>query len=174
MKTYVLRISKEFMSTHPKKGQPTNFREKILKCGVGFQVAHDSVSGYTVHSRPWPIMMADDIIPKIHTIRENYEYWSRVAMEVNAGRAILSLRQWEGKPYRSKCGQAQEFLHLTKMGVQRATVFKTKDFCYIGGQTCFNQLVSANDGLSHEDFNAWFVKGMDNGAVIHFTDYRYK
>lgn len=33
VKTYVLTLSKQFMTTHPKAGQPTDFFEKI-KAGI--------------------------------------------------------------------------------------------------------------------------------------------
>ena len=62
MKTYVLTISKNFPSTHSKKGTPTNFFYKI-KSG-----------------------------DKKHTIRANYELWKKRIDEVNEGKAIISLR----------------------------------------------------------------------------------
>jgi hypothetical protein len=48
-KTYILMIAKNFLATHPRKGQPTNFKEKILAK------------------------------EKIHTIRHNYAHWEKVA-----------------------------------------------------------------------------------------------
>ena len=39
---------------------------------------------------------------KIHTIRANYPLWEKRIKEVQEGKAILSIREWSGKPYRSK------------------------------------------------------------------------
>ena len=72
MKTYVITVSKTFLSTHWKAGLPTRFDSKI-KDGR-----------------------------KVHTIRGNYPLWAKRIAEVERGEACLSIRQWEDKPYRSK------------------------------------------------------------------------
>jgi len=69
--TYVLMISKTFPSYHPRKGEPTNFKQQIL----------------------------DGI--KIHTIRQNYALWEKRAKKINDGLAVLSLREWTGLPRKS-------------------------------------------------------------------------
>lgn len=193
MKTYVLMVSKTFMKSHPRAGQPTLFAEKIWK---GLPKNHPQDKTYTIyHTYPkllksgyWqiPITWRDDMLddlfhPKIHTIRANYEYWSHVEEEVNAGRGILSLRQWTGKPYRSK---QKEFARLTKMGVQKVDVTLVEmDVMGIksnglivdqGGAARVIPYVARRDGLSTYDFIAWFNKGIVNGAIIHFTDFRYQ
>ena len=61
---------------------------------------------------------------KKHTLRSNYEYWRQRFEKINSGEACLSLRYWQGLPYRSK---QVEFLRLTKndgIGLQRLTNFK--------------------------------------------------
>ncbi len=181
MKTYVLRISKHFMATHPRRGQETHFRDKIE---MGLQ----GVGDYTWMNEP------ELRHGKIHTLRKNYDYWAAVAEEVNACRAVLSLRQWAGKPYRSKCGPEQEFLQLTKMGVQRASVtiyhvtqaplpvmgIKGGTYLSIGTIKVDGKEIEsyrdfyANDGFTgveaSEDFAKWFGACIyENMALIHFT-----
>ena len=85
LKTYVLLVSKNFMKGHPREGQPTHFREKILEG------------------------------EKIHTCRANEEYWASICAEVNQNKAVLSLRQWTGKPYASK---QEEFMQFDSLGFQ--------------------------------------------------------
>ena len=71
-KTYVLMISENFPKYHQKAGEPTFFARKIEEG------------------------------KKIHTIRQNYELWNKRAEKINKGEAILSIRKWSGKAYRSK------------------------------------------------------------------------
>lgn len=182
MKTFYIMISKNFMKDHPRAGQPTFFKEKIWAGQAEtrfpeFKFPKEDVD-YDWHEYY-------NAIPKIHTIRDNYDYWARVAEEVNAGRGILSLRQWTKSPYNfARDGSKQkEFLRLTKMGVQRAKIVGVTMDCMgeisnglvaeIEGEARMIPIVAKRDGLSTEDFIAWFKEPMSNGAVIHFTDFRY-
>lgn len=161
-KTYILMLSKVFPVTHPRAGQPTGFKEKKEK-GI-----------------------------KKHTLRMNVELWEHRAEEINAGRAILSIRQWSGTPYEEGSHQI-EIVRLEKLGVQRVTF----SYChYKKGNIYLPQLVevgsgmyhpkviemeqvAANDGLSLDDFKYWFGrKGKSrpkdlHGIILHFTDFRY-
>ncbi|HWK58719.1 MAG TPA: hypothetical protein VNQ80_15355 [Parapedobacter sp.] len=116
---------------------------------------------------------------KIHTIRAG-EYWRKVAEEVNAGNAVLSVRDWIGRPYNSK---QDEFLRLEKMGWQETMVLPYGDVSkdvrirtnaiHEGSFSSVSEkYVAANDGLAVEDFRAWFG-GSLTGGIIHFTDFRY-
>lgn len=109
---------------------------------------------------------------KIHTIRSG-DYWAKVVREVNAGEAILSVREWSGKPYASK--QAEIGKH-TKLGWQNIR-FETIDgiatvIVYNASGNGDVQNLTKNDGLTNEDFKGWF-KGDFFGGIIHFTDFRY-
>lgn len=88
MKTYILMLSKRFPVNHPMAGQHTFFRDKIL-------------SSLSHNNEYWK---------KLHTIRANYLLWEKRIKEVREGKAILSLRQWADKPYRSK---TQEIVRLS-------------------------------------------------------------
>ena len=131
LKTYVLMLSREFPGYHPRCGQPTEFRSKYGK-GV-----------------------------KKHTLRANAELWERRAAEVNAGRAVLSVRQWSGRPY-EKGSHPEEKVHSGRYHP------KVTDL----------DVLASNDGLSCEDFRHWFPHRGDagedfHGVILHFTDMRY-
>ena len=160
MKTHVLILSKIFPATHPRKGEPTGFREKFL-------AAIKQLKGEW-----W----------KLHTIRANYELWAKRIAEVQRGEAVLSVRQWSGKPYVSK----QELIaNLTKddgVGIQKLQLevadklfgkyhARIDDGC---GSASIIELAT-NDGLSLDDWKDWF-RHYDHTkplAIIHFTKFRY-
>lgn len=142
VKTYVLTLSKQFMTTHPKAGQPTDFFEKI-RAGI-----------------------------KKHTIRGNYDLWKKRIDEIHAGIAVLSIREWSGKPYASP---QIELMKTTQVSVQKLERTLLGWFVDdVDSDLCFYTL-SANDGLSFEDFKSWFksVKLNKPMAIIHFTNLRY-
>lgn len=154
IKTYVLTLSKTFMKGHPKAGQPTNFREKFLNG------------------------------EKIHTIRGNYPLWEKRLNEVREGRAILSIRQWEGKPYNSKQIEIAKLTKVSCCGVQLISLHKPNvDQIYwqINERKVKESFVeiAKNDGLDIEDFRRWFIPKKDakdfyfEGAIIHFIPFRY-
>ena len=141
LKTYVITLSKTFPQGHPRAGQPTNFRESFER-GL-----------------------------KIHTIRCNYDLWAKRLDEVIAGRAVLSVRQWSGKPYGSK--QEPPIRILTKedgVGYQKITQERLFTDHFI-----INEYGAHHDGLSHNDFFNWFdpKPTKEPYIIIHFTPYRY-
>ncbi len=149
MKTYVLMLSKEFPATHPRKGEPTGFREAFRK-------------------------------NKLHTIRANYPLWKKRIAEVQRGEAVLSVRQWSGKPYCSKQETIATLTAQDGVGLQQLTELDTSAYCFypcvrIEKRNIDKLLVAQNDGLSLEDWLDWF-KAYDktkNLAIIHFTPFRY-
>ena len=164
MKTYNIMLSAVFPVTHPRKGQPTGFKDKVLRavCKTGERYL-------------------SDIRPKVHTIRANYPLWKKRIEEVQRGDAEICLRQWTGKPYRSKTVELARIGKADGVGIQRLTFDKDRDgvaslhFYNVDG--CFPgmRLLAHNDGLSVEDWKAWF-RGYDLSqpmAVIHFTQWRY-
>lgn len=170
--TYVIILSKEFLKGHSKEGQSTNFKEKFeigqgcKECKESQNLSGENISQCNSCSRAI-------FHEKIHTIRGNYNLWEKRINEVQAGKAVLSIRQWMDKPYKSK----QEVLAiLTKddgVSIQKLTI--KNDGWLIGWKHCFlRKPIATNDGLSIEDFNEWF-KGYDDKplAIIHFTYFRY-
>lgn len=162
MKTYVLTVSRNFPKTHKRAGDRTFFPEMILTALMGYEKGHG-------------------LKEKLHTIRANYELWKKREKEIIEGKAILSIRHWSEKPYRSK---QVEICKLDKIGVQQITVKDvdndglicsfsfdaSTNICHAGVNT-----IARNDGLSPNDFKEWF-KNYDLSepmAIIHFTDFRY-
>ena len=170
MITYYLTLSQVFPSTHPREGQQTGFKEKVLRavCKTGERYL-------------------SDIRPKIHTIRANYEFWRKRFEKIAAGEAVLSIREWVGKPY-GRGSTQREIALLTRedgIGIQKLE-FRRKEGTakFVDGilrpfadgkRIDRTERLANNDGLSFEDWEAWF-KGYDLSkplAIIHFTKLRY-
>lgn len=167
MKTFILIVSSIFPKYHNKKGLPTYFAKKILN-----SVNH---TGYYAETND------ELLINKIHTIRENFEYWNNIIKQVQNGNAILSIRQWLGQPYRKTDGIGQiEICKLDKnsgIGIQKIEFDKNlMAFKINDGDWNFEnpKQIAINDGLTIDDFTEWFknsdIKPM---ALIHFTNFRY-
>lgn len=148
MKTHVLILSQAFPKGHADADKPTRFGASVVQ---------------TV---------------KIHTICENYEEWYKKINEVLAGEAVLSVRVWEDKPYRSK---QMEILRLDKdsgVGVQKLRSFDEECAYFISEKgnvlPVDLQELANNDGLSLSQWKEWFkVNTHFPLAIIHFTDFRY-
>lgn len=146
MKKANLVISRKFPVKHPRAGQTTGLIEKLLKGA------------------------------KIHTIRDNIEYWAGKVAKVNAGQMYISAKMWLDRPYNSP---QQEMRRITKAGLQ------TIEMDYRNGRLSVQidgrkytelETLAGNDGLSLEDFIGWFFpdgRTHYKGAIIHFTDFRY-
>lgn len=181
MKTYYLTLSQTFPATHPRKGEPTYFKEKIYNAGV-------LMSGPVDYQLP--ANSKDLNVTKLHTIRANYKLWAYRFAKIETGQACLSVRVWSGKPYRSK---QIEIARLTKddgIGLQALEFLEFdpafKPGIWIAGKTYSQSqklILAENDGLSFDDWNAWFFGKKKNGqplydlsgtmAIIHFTSFRY-
>ena len=160
MKTYVITLAKTFPAWHPRKGEPTEFLEKFLNGQTG--------SGD---------------VKKLHTIRANYPLWEKRIREVQNGKAVLSVRQWSGRPYASKQVETASLSALDGVGIQQLDIDNLYGVnrYYVWGMDfryCMEippGIIAANDGLSLDDWLAWFK---DYGrakplAIIHFTPFRY-
>lgn len=180
MKTHVLILSKTFPVTHPKAGQPTYFNQKLMRA------VYRDFSDIDVVDREWiKPSVRDRFIPaKLHTIRGNYERWKKIIDEVRSGEAILSVRQWTGKPYNSKQEEIQRFTNRDYISVQKLVFDNSMidPLCYpiIGDGPFADELandeeLAANDGLSLADWRAWFAKEdkSQSFAIIQFTSFRY-
>ena len=163
MKKYVLTLSQAFLSTHPRAGEPTEFKDAFMS-GQPFK-KEEAFAKYR----------------KLHTIRANYDFWRKRFEKIAKGEAVLSVRQWVGKPY-GKGSTQIELAKLTRddgIGLQqlRFTVdTNCERVALIDNITLPSLRVLANnDGLSLQDWNDWF-RGYDCSkpmAIIHFTKFRY-
>ena len=145
MKTYVLTLSKVFPKTHKRAGELTGF-ELLFK-----------------------------YFYKKHTIRENYPLWEKRISEIQAGRAVLSVRQWEGKPYRSKQVEIGILTSKDGVGIQMLKMIDLFRPAIINEHKVELPVLAANDGLLFNDWYEWF-KGYDLKkplAIIHFSELRY-
>ena len=167
MKTYVITLSKVFPKAHSRAGQETGFRSKFLK----------AINIEDVNSEDMFFFNKNNVY-KLHTIRRNYELWAKRFREISEGRAILSVRQWTGKPYQSKQTIIAELGKNEGIGIERL------DFPLhrlTSPAINFNPYLSTdwemahNDGLDYDDWLNWF-KGYDltkTMVIIHFTKFRY-
>lgn len=114
---------------------------------------------------------------KLHTIRANYPLWAKRIAEVQRGEAVLSVRQWSGRPYMSKQKEIARLTREDGIGIQRldiANLYGCDRFIV----DCYDVALSSlaiNDGLSIDDWLEWF-KNYDRTkplAIIHFTKFRY-
>lgn len=177
-KVFVLMVSKQFMRTHPRKGQPTEFRTKILQC-VNGKVEVSISSGFDPVRLERSAFEMSESHGKRHTCRQNYNYWQYAAQEINSGRAVLSLREWSGKPYRSPQAEFLQLhhIHVQKLVAKKITVNKKPTMLlWIDGKT-FDDIttIAANDGFSdRQDFIDWFPENIKDGVIIHFKqDFKY-
>lgn len=100
---------------------------------------------------------------------------------MNAGVAMLSVRQWSGKPYQSKQIVLEDI--YSGVGIQEISVEHNSEpngfitYECIGIRNPLLEVnideVIKNDGLSRNDFWEWFKKPLSNGGIIHFTDLKY-
>lgn len=163
MDTYVITLSQVFPVTHSRKGEPTGFKDKFLNAIKA------------VPAEWW----------KLHTIRANYELWKKHFEKIEKGEACLSVRQWTGKPYRSKQVELARLTHKDGIGIQQLKIDKFPDedstawYGFVDGHTQnhneFFEKLAHNDGLTIADWYEWF-KDYDLSkplAVINFTKFRY-
>jgi hypothetical protein len=165
-KTQVLIVSKQFLSYHPRARQETKFRDKILNAlnCPDCSGKENRISNYI----------------KRHTVRGNRSYWERAIER----KMTLSIRQWSGKPRASKQEKIIDLEH-GKWGIQPITMIRRKsdghDFLKaftFGAKEIDISELAKNDGLSREDFEAWFEPEFKRdyvfeGVIIHFTLFRY-
>ena len=150
----IITISRVFPVTHSRRGEPTNFAERL------------------------------HLGDKIHTIRSNYDLWKLNAEKMERGKYYLSVRQWSGRPYNSPQVEiAQRHNPIGVQPVElyyhadNDTVRAKIDGREFYDADCYT--LAKNDGLSVQDFKEWFF-GKDpkgdkvfKGVIIHFTDFRY-
>jgi hypothetical protein len=114
----------------------------------------------------------NDLVPgKIHTIRQNYDFWKKFEGQ------DVALLTWEGKPYRSK-----QRVFCVKRIVSVQKVAKLLFDFYLpqkmndGSFPILSvSILSKNDGFEErQEFNYWFYDYPDGDmAILHFTDFRY-
>lgn len=180
MKTYVITLSRHFLADHKRAGEETHFKEKFLlgqgcpDCDKPQDLSGENISNCNSCVRAC-------FLVKLHTIRANFPLWEKRIKEIQEERAVLSIRQWTGKPYRSKQVEIARLTADDGVGIQKLSFHKDKDevpslkYFDIDGKCIDREILANNDGLSKEYWQEWF-RGYDLSkpmAVIHFTKFRY-
>jgi len=178
MKTYVIILSKTFPKGHPKAGENTYFKEQVQNALLNNAgVSACDCCEYKTRDCDSCGHKASNFRGKIHTIRDNYELWANRIKEVLNGKAILSIRQWSGKPYRSKQEVICDLSAKDEIGIQPLDF----DFPFalkVGSEFLNmqdNERLANNDGLTYDDFDKWIDVEHASGikAIILFTNFRY-
>ena len=180
METYVLTLSAAFPKTHSNRIYPTYFKERFLlgqgcpDCAIPQDLSGENISNCNSCVRAC-------FLVKLHTIRANYPLWEKRTKEIQEGRAVLSIRQWAGKPYRSKKVEIGRLTADNGIGIQKLSFHNDKDgvpslkYFDIDGKYIDGEILANNDGLSKEYWQEW-LRGYDLSkplAIIHFTNFRY-
>ena len=157
MKTFVLTLSTAFPITHPRSGEQTEFGY-LLKNGL--TLTGESLN-YCRH--------------KIHTVRTNLPLWQKRISEVQNGQAVLSIREWTGKPYGSPQKELARLTASDGVGVQALKFTDLMQPTLINGEKVELPDLARHDGLSFSDWYYWFRKVdlTQPLAIIHFTKFRY-
>ena len=150
-KVYVLMLSKYYPEWHSCKGNKTHFYDKVM-AGV-----------------------------KLNTYRVCSENWKNKAFEVYNENAVISVRQWSGKPYASKQIELFKLGHNTKFNfcvikkndeyADKFTISTTKvldDIPEISALTDCERL-AREDGLTERQFCEWFFRKSDQVECIKIS-----
>lgn len=140
---YQLMISKHFPKTHNRAGELTLFEQKIKNQ------------------------------TKKHTIRKNYAYWEKCFKKIDKGEAYLSLREWTGRPRKSKHKILFELFNTDGIGLERLDMIQ-ENYYEVNSTLTTKERIVQNDGLTLEDFDSWFPNPEGDLALIHFTNLRYE
>ena len=146
MKTYVLTVSRYFPTTHPRKGKPTYFVEKILSDKI-----HTIRANYDLWKKRIDKVNAGNAILSLR-------FWTGKPYN-SKQQEFLQLTKDDGIG-------VQEIFFLNG---------EIWDPIIEGDDITEMREIAKNDGLNTDDFKAWF-KGYDlnkSMAIIHFTKFRY-
>lgn len=172
MKAVVL-LSKTFFPQHYRAGEPTYFKQKVLAelmKNPAIKIELTAPDGSEIKER------------KKHTCRSNYEYWKSKIARLQEKGGVLSVRQWIAQPYKQPGQEIIVDIPADVVGVQKLELTrKWNDWtAKVEGYITPIGLLAQNDGLTKEEFKAWFAPVFDKEkavtlefAIIHFTKERY-
>ena len=158
----VVMLTKVFFEGHPKAGQETCFAELVREG------------------------------KKVHTCRDNYEYWQKKIDKLKTEGGMLCIRQWTDKPYRSPQETIAE-IPADEVAVSKLTITKNQHrvlpykhtmtyiTAYVDGRQTNIETLAANDGFTRtKDFVAFISPLFDKYhsdtitlAIIHFKPHIY-
>lgn len=161
MKTYVLTLSSAFPSTHPRAGEPTEFKERLRKTKL-----HTIRANYGFWESRFRHIEAGEACLSIRqwTGKPYYSKQVEIArLTKDDGIGLQRLDFYKDEPGRIAVG----------FGISDPDR-GPEDWEHVAYPTECN--LANNDGLSLRDWKDWF-KGYDKSkpmAIIHFTPFRYK
>ncbi len=145
----IITFSRHFPAYHPRKGEPTYFREKIWAALAdtvqGFEIPHEITD--------WDWHQYYNAVPKHHTIRAGNRW--KVGDK-------FSPRVWSGKPYNSKQIIIAPDIEIKKVwDIEIVSHVGWTEYILNGTAVYFNiiqfaERLAANDGLNITDFMDWF------------------
>lgn len=151
----VVTLTKDFFKGHSRQGQPTRFAEAVQS------------------------------LRKIHTCRDNYKFWAKKIEALKSVGGTLCIREWTGKPYRSKQGTIKEIasdvVGISLLVLRRNSNGKISYTAEVDEQPIAVDLLAKNDGFRNTkdfiDFLApMFAKYKTDTlrlGIIHFSPFRY-
>lgn len=150
MKTYVITLSKAFPATHPRKGEPTGFREAFRKTKL-----HTIRANYDLWAKRFEKIAAGEACLSIR------QWVGKPYRKSSTQREIVRLTRENG------------------IGIQKLRIYEHEPFPVVYADRYTTpvdwQELAANDGLPLSDWREWF-KDYDLSqplAIIHFTSFRY-
>lgn len=152
-------FSQVFPSYHPKAGKPTFFVEKIWKL---LEEKHGSDFLGTMPEKLvlHPHETSETLFAKSHTIRAGYRWKEN---------EYFSPRVWSGPPYRSR--QIIIAKDLLIRNIWTIQILPTTEIFIQGQPYGFYgspdmEKLALHDGLTPEDFQAWFSRLPFEGQII--------
>lgn len=149
----VITFARQFPVTHPKAGQPTNFLPKIWE-SFG-EVGHDLKLTQDIN-----LALEGNWNPKKHTIRSGNR-WKKGDM--------FSPRVWSGRPYCSRQVRISDDKELHEVWDIEIDIAGDSSIVRLEGKYLSRggiERLAENDGLSYEEFKAWFNKPLFTGQVL--------
>ena len=156
----IITFSRYFPAYHPRKGEPTYFVEQIYNGFYSKNNLMDYPNGLDVNDFVKGI--------KHHTIRAGNRW--KVGDK-------FSPRVWSGKPYNSKQIIIAPDIEIKKVFDVNFRIRGSINFRIVNHRYHFDhekmKLLAKNDGLSYDDFMAWFCNGKDwdfKGQIICWNE----
>lgn len=146
MKTYVITVSRQFPTSHKRKGEPTYFVENIPE-----KKRHTIRQNYELWKKRFERIHAGEACISLR-------YWSDKPYKS---------KQVEFKRLYKEDGIGIEKLGWGDFGIH----IDGKGYGSDSLSSCVE--LATNDGLTIADMESWFMKAYQPLVIIHFTNFRY-
>ena len=139
-----LIIQNTFPDRNSRKGEPTEFRSKIM----GGQ--------------------------KTYEVKGQWHKWESKINDVVNRKAVLALKEWAGRPYHSDLILIKELTFMDGVGIEKLDAgFRGWNVNDKESELPTDRLARGN-GMTSDEFNEWFKEALKtNMCIIHFSEFRY-